>query len=169
MTTDHLVKFWRWQVAVLGIVNQAGWDILIPVYESKKLPGLDTWFEPNKLTYIAIQIKNKTSNTTVTCSFGPTIVSGQSRVMPPHTCLEIFVDLQSPVEVPVISQRVPAQKTPNLHEKQPASWFHITCSGFNASNFPLISKISADAQHSLLLPFGFASPHPSLDPLACLC
>lgn len=55
-----LAKLWIHHAAALGVSNQKGWDLLIPVYvsDTNKSPGNEGHPDVSKLSYIAIQVKN---------------------------------------------------------------------------------------------------------------
>ncbi|SPO28285.1 uncharacterized protein UTRI_04682 [Ustilago trichophora] len=67
-----LVEYWCRQAALYGVRNQHAWDLLIPIYRStSSAPSLDDHFDPNQLSYVAIQVKNCHTAFTATDRFGP--------------------------------------------------------------------------------------------------
>ena len=66
------VEYWCRQAAVYGVVNQHAWDLLIPIYRSTGgAPSLSDAFDPNQLSYVAIQVKNGLKTVRATDRFGP--------------------------------------------------------------------------------------------------
>jgi hypothetical protein len=53
-----LSEAWLRQGAILGPKNQAGWDLLLPIYKSAAMPLLNDTFEHDNLSFIPIQTKN---------------------------------------------------------------------------------------------------------------
>ncbi|SPO29338.1 uncharacterized protein UTRI_06287 [Ustilago trichophora] len=157
-----LAEYWWRQAAINGRQNQPAWDIIIPIYRSVGPPALSDRFEPARVSYIAVQVKNKESDTSATRFFGPSFRQGESskgldpRLGFDNECLEIFVDLRSPTVLPHRFEWL----APNEKEKlqPPLTRLHLTVSGRSPDVFPLIRKLSSEAAERLPLLFGSTVP-----------
>lgn len=70
-----LVEAWWRQVAIYGNINQRGWDLLILIYHSERPPQLSDQFEPLRLSYVALQVKNSVTSIVATKKFGRSLCS----------------------------------------------------------------------------------------------
>ncbi|SPO22254.1 uncharacterized protein UTRI_00932 [Ustilago trichophora] len=90
-----LPELWLRHAAAQGPVNQPGWDLLIPVYhtpETDKPPMGHDRFDAQKLSYVAIQVKNCISipDEVKKGPVGPRL----SNLSQPTPCVELFIDLK---------------------------------------------------------------------------
>ncbi|SPO21453.1 uncharacterized protein UTRI_10044 [Ustilago trichophora] len=114
-----LVEAWWRQVAIYGNTTQPGWDLLIPIYHSEQPPQLSDSFKPSRLLYVALQVKNSTTSIIATKKFGPSHCShlaaangvAAPRFMIHNECLEMFIDLRSPVVMPHAYQKTYRKST----------------------------------------------------------
>ncbi|PWN53003.1 hypothetical protein IE53DRAFT_384525 [Violaceomyces palustris] len=175
-----LCEYWVRQTAILGPDTQPGWDVLIPIYTSETKPGLDHFFDPNQLSYVAIQVKNRPKSAVKASEcFGPNILTrdlgesldSKSPSSQARACLEIFVDLRSPVQRPVYKQLGKAKDPPPPGKANPRKRMkksviemdvrhHLVISGFGRRIFPSIHGMDSLAELNLPLLFGFSSSHP---------
>jgi hypothetical protein len=123
LRTETLAKLWVRQAAVIGISSQAGWDAFIPIYKSSLQRALDDVFDPCKLSYVAIRVKNRVTDVAATRYLGSDRFQMDAVDAPMHgvsdagspgaertptattwqddTCLELLFDIRSPIAAPV--------------------------------------------------------------------
>jgi hypothetical protein len=142
---------------MVGITNQAGWDALIPIYRSSRQPTFEDRFDPSKLSYIAVQVKNRSTNVTATRYFGPDWTLDASQKMNVDECLEVFIDLRWPISPPIY-ERLPPQAL------GPKNRHHLTISGFGGEVFPIMERLDPEVFRLFPLLLGFASSHLENDP-----
>ncbi|SPO29786.1 uncharacterized protein UTRI_10279 [Ustilago trichophora] len=92
-----LPELWLRHAAAQGPSAQPGWDLLIPIYhtpETNKPPIGEDRFDSEKLSYIAIQVKNSINvpKGTKQEPVGPRLAA----LSLPRQCVELFIDLRSP-------------------------------------------------------------------------
>ncbi|KAJ1025969.1 hypothetical protein NDA16_002594 [Ustilago loliicola] len=95
---ELLRELWIRHATAQGVSNQAGWDLLIPVYEtdSDQPPNDQVEFEESRLSYIAIQVKNCINRPTPKvkeAAVGPRLPISREK-----QCLELFFDLKDPAQ-----------------------------------------------------------------------
>ncbi|SPO29109.1 uncharacterized protein UTRI_06058 [Ustilago trichophora] len=92
-----LPELWLRHAAARGPSGQSGWDLLIPVYhtpETNKPPIGEDRFDPEKLSYVANQVKNCIN---VPKGTKQEPVRPRLAALPlPRQCVELFIDLRSP-------------------------------------------------------------------------
>ncbi|KAJ1031355.1 hypothetical protein NDA16_000796 [Ustilago loliicola] len=93
---DLLAELWFRHAAAQGVSNQAGWDLIIPVYvsDTDEPPSDDDLFDISRLSYIAIQVKNRIgspSDDEKSAPVGPRLAFSQETT---KECLEIFFDIK---------------------------------------------------------------------------
>ena len=166
LDTDLLVELWLRHAAAQGIVNQPGWDLLIPVYMSDDtnngLPNNDSTFDRTKLTYIAIQVKNCVARPKAEVREGP--VGPRLELGQPNECLELFIDLRG-TYVPTLGhtyyeRRHPIlKKNETLDDKEARDHLfrhHIYISGHEKETFPEIETLPSTIMDQVALLFGCA-------------
>ena len=92
---DLLAELWCRHVAAQGVSNQPGWDLLIPVYvsDTDTPPSDNDLFDISRLSYIAIQVKNRIGSPSAEekdAPVGPILTLGKQTI---KECLEIFFDI----------------------------------------------------------------------------
>ncbi|KAJ1031356.1 hypothetical protein NDA16_000797 [Ustilago loliicola] len=138
-----LVESWWRQAAFHGVATQPAWDLVIPIYHSPNhSPTLWDTFDPTRLSYVAIQVKNRHTSAKVETSFGPYCIyppdpiaaatSSQgvkaaktadelgpgSEILLRDECLEIWFNLRGPASTGVISSG-PVPRSPEPKPTQP--------------------------------------------------
>ncbi|SPO25630.1 uncharacterized protein UTRI_10115 [Ustilago trichophora] len=147
-----LVEAWWRQVAIYGNTTQPGWDLLIPIYHSEQPPQLSDNFEPSRLSYVALQVKNSTTSMTATKKFGPShcshLAAAKGVAAPRFTihneCLEMFIDLRSPVAKPHAYQKTSREST-----KKPSICRNVVVSGWGSRVFGALTKLTEDARKQM--------------------
>lgn len=106
---DLLAELWCRHATAQGVSNQPGWDLLIPVYvsDTDAPPSDNDLFDISRLSYIAIQVKNRIGSPSAEekdAPVGPILSFGEQTT---KECLEIFFDLNGtrPSKGHVYSQR----------------------------------------------------------------
>ncbi|SPO25989.1 uncharacterized protein UTRI_03354 [Ustilago trichophora] len=105
-----LAEHWMRQAAFYGQLGQPQWGLVIPIYHSPgHAPRGEEPINPNRFSYVALQVKNRNGEGQVTKFFGPchwlctSSIDDQttpsSQMTTQATCLEIFLDLRAPAEV----------------------------------------------------------------------
>ncbi|SPO27790.1 uncharacterized protein UTRI_04933 [Ustilago trichophora] len=152
-TKDLLVELWFRHAAAQGIINQTGWDFLIPVYESEgeQPPSDDQAFQAEKLSYIAIQVKNRVkrpSQQELEAAVGPSL-EAPAVASSDKQCLELFVDMRGSSNSTghVYSQRRHPAASPFLRH-------HVTISGLDGAAWPVLTKLQENARKQVGLLFG---------------
>lgn len=143
-----LLELWIRHAAVRGVVNQKGWDLLIPIYESESKPTGDQIFSSAKLSYIAVQVKNWTSKPDVPNVLGPPMSKWPGADYLPDT-LELFLDLRGAPKLPH-TWTIPRASSPAAFGRR----YRLVVPGLNRSVFPLIDKLDSEARRRLPTLFG---------------
>ncbi|SPO28799.1 uncharacterized protein UTRI_10225 [Ustilago trichophora] len=150
-----LFELWFRHAAAQGIINQAGWDFLIPVYESEseQPPPDDEVFQARRLSYIAIQVKNRVkrpSREELDAAVGPSLEI-PAAASSSKQCLELFIDLRgnSPETGHVYSQRRHPSTSPLLRH-------HLLATGLDGAAWPVLAKLKENAKNQVGLLFGNA-------------
>ncbi|SPO30793.1 uncharacterized protein UTRI_10247 [Ustilago trichophora] len=157
--TDLFCELWLRHAAAQGIVNQKGWDFIIPVYhhDGGKPPiGDDILFDKDKLSYVAIQVKNcidRPDRATRDAAVGPHLALSQDK-----QCLELFIDAKAPEHARghKYSQRCFAlplsgqagREASTLRPPPPPPKLvrhHIYMRGVSATSFPVLGQLDASA------------------------
>ncbi|CDR87089.1 uncharacterized protein SPSC_00009 [Sporisorium scitamineum] len=104
---EVLVELWFRHATTQGIINQPGWDFLIPIYETDdaNAPMGSQVFDKDRLSYVAIQVKNciqRPDATTLKANVGPRLGVANGRV---KHCLELLIILRAPGNCCVYTQR----------------------------------------------------------------
>ncbi|KAJ1030608.1 hypothetical protein NDA16_001516 [Ustilago loliicola] len=175
--TELLRELWIRHATAQGVSNQAGWDLLIPVYESHsdQPPNDADKFDETKLSYIAIQVKNCINRPTREvreAAVGPRLAVDQEK-----QCLELFFDLKGPASsrgheysqrrhpTPA-SNKQRAPKTKEQEEEDAESRLllrhHVFISGLTPEGLPPLKQLKGPAARQVRLLFGDAD---SLDTL----
>ncbi|KAJ1031363.1 hypothetical protein NDA16_000804 [Ustilago loliicola] len=175
--TELLRELWIRHATAQGVSNQAGWDSLIPVYESHsdQSPNDADKFDETKLSYIAIQVKNCINRPTrevKEAAVGPRLAVDQEK-----QCLELFFDLKGPASsrgheysqrrhpTPA-SNKQRAPKTKEQEEEDAKSRLllrhHVFISGLTPEGLPPLKQLKGPAARQVRLLFGDAD---SLDTL----
>ncbi|SPO20527.1 uncharacterized protein UTRI_00003 [Ustilago trichophora] len=152
MDPTLLVEAWWRQVAIYGNTNQPGWDLLIPIYHSEQPTQLSDTFEPSRLSYVALQVKNSTTSITATKKFGPShcshLAAAKGVAAPRFTihneCLEMFIDLRSPVVTPHAYQKTYREST-----EKPSICRNVVVSGWSSQVFGALVKLTDDARKQM--------------------
>ncbi|CDW96528.1 hypothetical protein, partial [Sporisorium scitamineum] len=145
-----LVEYWCRQAAIYGIVNQNNWGMLIPIYHSpSSAPGLSDAFDPNQLSYVAIQVKNCFSPVKATDRFGPSCFYSETS----PTSADATAD-------PNAARRLAEIETmATFSQRLPGNLFLIcvvAMAGTSANVFRIIKWLDDDARKDLrLLLFAF--------------
>ncbi|SOV05549.1 uncharacterized protein UDID_18454 [Ustilago sp. UG-2017a] len=167
--TELLRELWIRHATAQGVSNQAGWDLLIPVYESHsdQPPNGADKFDETKLSYIAIQVKNCINRPTrevKEAAVGPRLAVDQEK-----QCLELFFDLKGPESCRghEYSQRrhpTPAsnkQRAPKMKEQEEEDAksrlllrHHVFISGLTPDGLPLLKQLQGPAAKQVRLLFG---------------
>jgi len=127
-TTQDLVYFWTRQVAVIGVVNQEAWDILIPLYFSRARgrPSLDEKFEHRNMRFLVVQVKVDPKETiTQVLRVDCRRAMRNDRAPENAVSLSLFINLARKLETEYIEDKE------NLL---------IYASGYNEQRFPLIGN-----------------------------
>lgn len=94
---------------------------------------------------LAIQVKNRMSDVAATEQFGPSYcfdaANTDCKVKTRSECLEIFVDLRSPVVKPHLYKQ--ASRAP---EKITRHYHHLVISGWSVEVFAVVQELSAQAK-----------------------
>ncbi|SPO31904.1 uncharacterized protein UTRI_06741 [Ustilago trichophora] len=156
---EVLLELWFRHATAQGIVNQSGWDFLIPVYETdnEQAPMGDEIFDKDRLSYVAIQVKNciqRPDAATLKANVGPTLRIGNSRT---KQCLELFIDLKSAATCCVYTRRAPPSLA--LEQGQGLVRHNMLMGGATLS---VLTKLTASARNQAGMLFGNAD---SLDTL----
>ncbi|SPO24096.1 uncharacterized protein UTRI_03364 [Ustilago trichophora] len=156
--TDLFCELWLRQAAAQGIVNQKGWDFIIPVYHHKggKPPiGDDILFDKDKLSYIAIQVKNcidRPDRATRDAAVGPHLALSQDK-----ECLELFIDAKAPEHarghkysqrcfpLPLSGQAGQEASTSRPPPPPKLVRHHVYMRGVSTTSFPVLSQLDASA------------------------
>ena len=157
-----LVELWFRHAAAQGIVNQPGWDFLIPVYETDDLsaPSGDHIFDKHRLSYVAIQVKNSLQRPgveTLKANVGPKVqvAEGKSK----H-CLELFIDLRAQGHDCIYTRRPSLPTPPTLPETAQELVRHHVRMGSSA--LCVLDRLKTPAKDQVGMLFGNAD---SLDTL----
>jgi len=159
---DILVELWFRHAALVGVVNQDAWDLLIPVYESKPVgedasPPKDEQFDKNRLTYIAIQVKNranKASEAELAKRVGPLLPARPAPGIPgfpmKRECLEMFFDLRSQIPDPPEPEARENDDGPDMIR------YNFYVNGLTTQSLPVIKQLVSPEDELVLLLFGKA-------------
>ncbi|SPO28271.1 uncharacterized protein UTRI_10202 [Ustilago trichophora] len=147
-----LVEAWWRQVAIYGNTTQPGWDLLIPIYHSEQPPQLSDSFEPSRLSYVALQVKNSTTSIIATKKFGPShcshLAAAKGVAAPRFTihneCLEMFIDLRSPVVTPHAYQKTYRDST-----EKPSICRNVVVSGWSSQVFGALEELTEVARKQM--------------------
>ena len=150
---DVLLELWFRHAAAQGIINQTGWDFLIPVYEGEgeQPPSDDEAFQAERLSYVAIQVKNRVkrpSREELEAAVGPSLQVSDA-TSPSKQCLELFVDLRgtNPSTGHVYSPRRHPAASPLLRH-------HVVITGLDAAAWPVLAQLKEPAKNQVGLLFG---------------
>ena len=150
---DVLLELWFRHAAAQGIINQTGWDFLIPVYEGEgeQPPSDDEAFQAERLSYVAIQVKNRVkrpSREELEAAVGPSLQVSDA-TSPSKQCLELFVDLRGtkPSTGHVYSPRRHPAASPLLRH-------HVVITGLDAAAWPVLAQLKEPAKNQVGLLFG---------------
>ncbi|KAJ1034537.1 hypothetical protein NDA18_001393 [Ustilago nuda] len=175
--TELLRELWIRHATAQGVSNQAGWTLLIPVYESHsdQPPNGADKFDETKLSYIAIQVRNWINRPTrevKEAAVGPCLAVDQEK-----QCLELFFDVKglascrgheySQRRHPTpASNKQWAPETKEQEEEDAKSRLllrhHIFISGLTPEGLPLLKQLEGPAAKQVKFLFGDAD---SLDTL----
>ncbi|TKY91066.1 hypothetical protein EX895_000001 [Sporisorium graminicola] len=180
-----LPELWLRHAAAQGPSSQPGWDLLIPVYHcasSNKPPIGAERFDAQKMSYVAIQVKNWSSAVPVKIKNGP-VGPKLMGLMQPTQCVELFLELgapchetgheysirrfpplapphQSPAAAAAAGRQTGRGKkrAPDVEPIEPDTpvllRHHFYVRGSEATTFPLISQLRPDYQHFISLLLG---------------
>ncbi|CDR87092.1 uncharacterized protein SPSC_00012 [Sporisorium scitamineum] len=160
---DTLAELWIRHAAAEGVINQPGWDLLIPVYMSDdgRPPADGDRFDKSKLSYIAIQVKNWISRPSKKVRAAP--VGPSLSPSAPKECLELFIDINGQTD-PLLGHEYSQRRHPAPKEGESAEQnrgrellrHHIFIAGHDAASFPEIDRLSNPARDQAPLLFGDA-------------
>jgi len=130
-TTQDLVYFWTRQVAVIGVINQEAWDILIPIYHSdaKGRPSLDDNFEHRNMRFLMVQVKvdaNETAGQAGKVNYKRAMRNDRAPKKAASLCL--FVNLARDFETTIVKDE---------------EMLLIYASGWDEQRFPLLKQFEA--------------------------
>jgi hypothetical protein len=170
MTQSVLVEAWTRQTAILGQPRQEDWDIIVPIYHSATPLNNADQFDPRKISYIPIQVKNQVSG----CTAGATtnfVSCVDPLPLDEHpTMMTIWFNLQhadrsilegrtGPVKLvdspPSMLQRAAGKS------KQTHHFYHVVASGHTEHTIPVLNKLNAESRQAIGILAG-ALPHSDL-------
>ncbi|SPO20529.1 uncharacterized protein UTRI_00005 [Ustilago trichophora] len=150
-----LANFWVRHAAIRGVSNQKGWDLLIPVYESTEMPIGDEPFALERLSYIAIQVKNTVNAPDFPEQLGPDLDDIVDSIRT-TSCLELFLDLRGPITKAhsLLSSAEPANTDANIARRVR---YNIYVSGLDEQSYPVLKRLDELAKNMTPTLFGLSS------------
>lgn len=130
----HLLgEFWLRHIAMRGVSNQKGWELLIPIYKSEVMPVEEQQaFLTRNLTYIVLQFKNTVNKPSVPEAIGPPLAHAVGAGT--TTALELFFDLRGHFDQQhKVEMRITAARSP-LRQLR----YQIQVVGLDSPTFPLL-------------------------------
>lgn len=135
MPQDVIVESYTRQAAIRGAFGQEGWDIIVPIYKSKKRPNGAEIFEPKNVSYIPVRIRTRRGGDTngANENFAKKSVSAPTSV---HTArFTVWLDL--------LGEPSPC------HIQNSEGFFHLTASGHTSDILKVFGRLNAESQSTI--------------------
>jgi len=161
-----IVEAWARQGAILGLKNQTGWDLILPIYKSFTQPTKSTNFDVEYLSVIPVQTKNAAAGVIAgwNSDFSDPSVQIEKPPKSEHDFCTIWFDLRGKSK----SVRVTGKNRTGRSGKNQSVYRHVLAKGHDESAIEFLSKFNPSTRNEIAKLLGahpgeeddeFLSPH----------